>query len=64
MELLITPADPDDDYELTPLQQDWVDRQIAKAPPLTARQRVVLFELLRPVREMDDDDVVMLEGAA
>jgi hypothetical protein len=28
----------------------WVERQLAKAPPLTDEQRAKLAELLRPVR--------------
>lgn len=32
-------------------EQEWLERALAAAPPLTGEQRAKLAELLRPVRE-------------
>jgi hypothetical protein len=34
---------------------EWVRREVAKAPPLTQEQRAKLAELLKPVRIMRSD---------
>ncbi|WP_197373462.1 hypothetical protein [Mycolicibacterium baixiangningiae] len=37
--------------ERSPAIQEWIDRQVALAPPLTNDQRSKLAELLRPARQ-------------
>lgn len=63
MKIIIAGTNPED-YEPTSLQRAWVDEQIAKARPFTARQRAMLSELLRPAREDGDNPIAMLVGAA
>jgi hypothetical protein len=36
---------------LTDADREWIVRQVAAAPPITAEQRAKLAELLRPVRQ-------------
>jgi hypothetical protein len=38
-----------------PEMRVWLDKTLADAPPLTERQEALLWELLRPLREMPDE---------